>query len=163
MSSFDDDAYNLGSCSLARLSKEQTISLGIALSRINPWKELGTEPEAISGRCGTKGNKEPGWGIFFDEKPVGLLQVKPKWLLGPYLELIALLPEGQSRGIGTAVMKWFEHQAVQAKSRNMFLCVSTFNDKAIKFYSGLGFEKVGVIEGLIVDGYDEILMRKRLQ
>ncbi len=50
--------------------------------------------------------------------------------------------------------------AIFSLSPNVFLCVSSFNKKAQNFYQKLGYKKVGVIIDYLVEGYDEILMRK---
>ena len=38
----------------------------------------------------------------------GVVSVRHPWLKGPYLELLALLPEAQNQGIGSSIMAWFE-------------------------------------------------------
>jgi ribosomal protein S18 acetylase RimI-like enzyme len=42
------------------------------------------------------------------------------------------------------------------------MCVSSFNKKAQKLYRRLGYEKVGVLKNFIVNGHDEILLRKTM-
>jgi ribosomal protein S18 acetylase RimI-like enzyme len=45
-------------------------------------------------------------------------------------------------------------------SKNVFLCVSSFNKEARKFYLKHGYQNVGLLKDYIVKGHDEILMRK---
>ena len=41
---------------------------------------------------------------------------------------------------------------------NLFLCVSSFNTDAPKFYLTLGYEQIGVLKDYLVEGHDEILI-----
>ena len=56
-------------------------------------------------------------------------------------------------------MEWFTQQA-RLCARNAWVVVSVFNRRAHKFYQRHGFTEVGVIEGLVKPGYQEILLRK---
>jgi ribosomal protein S18 acetylase RimI-like enzyme len=56
----------------------------------------------------------------------------------------------------------FAEQRIFRDSPNVFLCVSSFNTDAQRFYEQLGYERVGVIENYLVAGHDEYLMRKTL-
>ncbi len=83
------------------------------------------------------------------------------WLAGPYLQMLAILPAHQKRGIGARVLAWLESEA-RGHFRNLWLCVSGFNTDAQRFYRLHGFEQVTTLEGLLRDEDDELLMRKRL-
>jgi len=54
----------------------------------------------------------------------------------------------------------FVEQRILRDTPNVFLCVSSFNDGAQRFYGRLGYEVVGELRDLIVPGHAEILMRK---
>ena len=41
----------------------------------------------------------------------GFVCVEPKWLSGPYLHFLGVLPAHQGRGIGTSVVDWFVAEA----------------------------------------------------
>lgn len=79
----------------------------------------------------------------------------------PYLNLLAVSPGVQGRGIGAALLREVEHRAFET-SRNLFLCVSGFNERARRFYLREGYEEIGVIQDFLVAGCDEVLMRKSL-
>ena len=49
------------------------------------------------------------------------------------------------------------------KSRQLWLCVTTFNTRARAFYERFGFEEVAVLDKLATEASDEVLMRKRLR
>src|SRR4029450_12481823 len=90
----------------------------------------------------------------------GAVSVRLPWLKGPYLELLALLPQAQGKGIGSTIVPWFEREALKVGARNLWVCASSFNTRALRFYERHGFERAATLPGLVVDGYDEILLRK---
>ena len=92
----------------------------------------------------------------------GAVIIRSPWLAGPYLQMLAVLPALQGRGAGGHVLDWYEATAVEAKMRNVWLCVSGFNANAQRLYRRHGYEMAGLIPGLMRDGDDELLMRKNL-
>ncbi len=92
----------------------------------------------------------------------GGMIIRDPWLVGPYLQTIALLPSHQSRGIGRLMLGWFEARAALAGHRNIWLCVSAFNVEAQTFYQSHGWSHAAELADLIRDGDGEMLMRKRL-
>ncbi|MFO7692640.1 MAG: N-acetyltransferase [Vicinamibacterales bacterium] len=92
----------------------------------------------------------------------GLVLVRPAGVAGaPYIVSIAVDPAFRSRGIGAALVAHVE-RAFAGRSRHLFLCVSSFNPRARRFYERLGFEAVGTLRAFLIDQADEILMCKRL-
>ena len=90
----------------------------------------------------------------------GVVSIRFPWLEGPYLELLALLPQAQDRGIGKTIMAWLEVTARRHEARNLWVCASSSNAKALRFYERHGFKAVGTLPGLVAEGYEEILLRK---
>ncbi|MGH6803956.1 MAG: hypothetical protein ACREC3_11410 [Methyloceanibacter sp.] len=41
-----------------------------------------------------------------------------------------------------------------------WVCAASFNRDALRFYERHGFRPAATLPGLVVDGYDEILLRK---
>jgi ribosomal protein S18 acetylase RimI-like enzyme len=90
----------------------------------------------------------------------GVISVRYPWLKGPYLELLAIFPEFQGRGLGTRVLAWMEQEAIRHEARNLWVCASSFNDSALRLYERNGFRQVARLRGLVEDSCDEILLRK---
>ena len=90
----------------------------------------------------------------------GAVSIRQPWLKGPYLELLAILPPFQNRGIGAEILDWFEREALRAEARNLWVCASGFNERALRFYQRHGFKQAVALPGLVGDGYTEILLRK---
>ena len=75
---------------------------------------------------------------------------------------MAVLPAFQGQNIGLTLLDWMETQAREKESRQLWLCVSTFNTRARAFYERFGFEAVAVLDKLASEASDELFMRKRL-
>ena len=85
-------------------------------------------------------------------------------LQGPfagYLLSICVAPEVRSRGVGRALVRYAE-ALVFEKHPNLFICVSSFNAGARRFYDRLGYEVVGELKDYLVRGHSETLLRKSI-
>ncbi len=78
-----------------------------------------------------------------------------------YIQSICLSPEVRGHGNGKAFIRFCE-EIIYHLSPNVFLCVSSFNTAATQLYLQLGYEQVGVLKNFIIDGFDELLMRKSI-
>lgn len=97
-----------------------------------------------------------------DGERSGFVLVRPSGVAGaPYVKSIAVSPDHRGRGVGAALLAHVE-RSYEARARHLFLCVSSFNSRARRFYERLGYHPVGVIEDFLIDGADEVLMYKRL-
>jgi len=76
-----------------------------------------------------------------------------------YIHLLGVIPEWRNRGIGAMLIKHVE-QRVFREYPNVFLCVSSFNRSAQRFYKRMSFKRIGTIPDYIVKGHSEYLMRK---
>jgi ribosomal protein S18 acetylase RimI-like enzyme len=122
------------------------------LAAIDPWKRLGygasqlalylDKPDQALARMVI-----PGQGLICLRRP---------WLRGPYVEVLAVLPEAQGQGIGRRLLEW----AAAKGGANLWACVSDFNAPARAFYARMGFVEVAMLPGLIEAGETEILLRK---
>lgn len=79
--------------------------------------------------------------------------------LSGYIQTLAVPSAWRNRGLGTKLIQ-FAEQRIFRESPNVFLCVSSFNERAQKLYQRLGYERVGELTDYVVKGYSEILMRK---
>jgi [ribosomal protein S18]-alanine N-acetyltransferase len=78
-----------------------------------------------------------------------------------YIQTIAVAENARSKGIGSKLIE-FAEKRIFTISPNIFICVSSFNEDAQKLYTKLGYEKIGVLKDFIIEGYDEILLRKTI-
>jgi ribosomal protein S18 acetylase RimI-like enzyme len=129
------------------------------LVEFGPWRVVGIPAEKIF-RDLTNPERE----VFVAElgqKTAGVLILHLGGSFDGYIQLIAVFPEFQDRGLGEKIMKFAEDKIFQ-RSKNVFLSVSAFNHRAQKFYERLGYRKTGELENFLIAGSNEILMRKTL-
>jgi len=91
----------------------------------------------------------------------GIAVLRTRVFLGDYLELLAVAPEKRGQGMGAALLAHVEGVAF-ARAKNLFVCVSDFNDGACRFYEHHGYQLIGPIPDLVVTGRSELLMRKTI-
>lgn len=89
----------------------------------------------------------------------GFTVLDMRGLLSGYIQTVCVRPDCRGQGLGSTLIQWAEQRILQ-NSPNVFICVSSFNPGARRLYERLGFELVGVLRNLIVDGHDEVLLRK---
>lgn len=99
--------------------------------------------------------------IDVDGEAAGVMALRFPWLRGPFLEMLAILPAAQGRGLGRQALDWAIHRSA-AVAANLWTTVSDFNDGALRFYRRLGFVEVGPLADLVTEGAGEILMRRRI-
>lgn len=78
-----------------------------------------------------------------------------------YIQTIAVRADRRGSGLGAAILSAVESR-VYRHSPNVFLCVSSFNERAQQFYARMGYERIGVWREYVIAGADEILMRKTI-
>ena len=147
---------------LAAMTPAAAATLGTGLACIDPWARLDYSPERFTNFFAATGDSAQRYQIRLDEQLVGAMVVRNPWLSGPYLNILGLLPGSGGRGIGHLALGWFEAEARRAGYRNVWLCVSSFNSGAERFYRAHGFERTATLDNLAFAGFDEFLMRKRL-
>ena len=100
--------------------------------------------------------------IMADGRMAGGMAVRSPWLRGPYLELLAIFPQAQRRGLGQRSLDWAFARAREQGAANFWACVSAFNRSARDFYAQRGFVEAVELADLVQLGETEILLRKRL-
>jgi ribosomal protein S18 acetylase RimI-like enzyme len=126
-----------------------------------PWVTLGRGLEACRAAC-----RRPELLMFVareDGAPTGFVLANPRGVAGaPYIASIAVSEAARGRGIGARLL---DHAAqhFRAEARHLFLCVSSFNAGARRFYERLGWKAVGELEEFVIEGASEILMHLRLR
>lgn len=93
--------------------------------------------------------------------PLGFVLLRARGLAGsPYIVAIGVAPDARGSGVGAALIAFVERHV--SPSRHLFLCVSSFNADAQRFYERLGFARVGNLPDYLIDGASEIILHKRL-
>ncbi len=139
--------------------KELDWAAGLMASS-EPWTTLGITPEQCFNDCHHK------WNLVFIahliQVPCGMVILQDRGVAGsPYIKSIAVDPGYRNKGIGKALLQFAEDK-YRPGSKHIFLCVSSFNKQAQKFYRENGYDVSGELKDYIVSGHSEILMHKRL-
>jgi ribosomal-protein-alanine N-acetyltransferase len=123
----------------------------------DPWRTLGLTFEQARQRL-TDPTREIHVALVKDQI-AGVLILFLNGTFKGYIQTIAVHPDWRCRGIGTRMIAWAEERIFRL-SPNVFLCVSSFNTRAQRFYERLGYQRVGELPDFVVRGFSEILMRK---
>jgi GNAT superfamily N-acetyltransferase len=159
-SAFSAARIDLRDARLIALEPALAARLAQAIVTMPPWSEMDYPAEAMARFLAASGDGASRYLIEVDGLEAGAVSVRHPWLKGPYLELLALLPPFQRRGIGAGILSWFEQAGLALGARNLWVCASSFNDGALRFYQRHDFRPAATLPGLVADGYDEILLRK---
>ncbi|MCW4051532.1 MAG: GNAT family N-acetyltransferase [Candidatus Bathyarchaeota archaeon] len=96
-----------------------------------------------------------------DSSILGFVVVEMDGAFTGYIKSICVAPEHRGRGVGVLLMSYVENKIFEEKP-NVFICVSSFNEGAKRFYIKLGYEIIGELKDFLVAGHSEILMRKTI-
>lgn len=157
---FSAGRIDLQRARLGPLDPACCLSLAQAIVAIPPWSAMNYPADAMARFLASSGDGAYRYRVEAGGKLAGAVSIRQPWLKGPYLELLALLPPFQSLGIGAEILDWFEREALRAEARNLWVCASGFNQRALRFYQRHGFRETAALPGLVGDGYTEILLRK---
>ncbi len=122
-----------------------------------PWKTLKFDTEMIIGIL-----NEPIYETYvmrIDSEIAGFSIIQMKGAFVGYIKSIVIKPAWRNKQLGERMILFLEEKIFK-KHPNVFLCVSSFNLKAKRFYGRLGYEFVGEIKDYVVKGHSEILLRK---
>ncbi len=144
------------------LSDRNVAACAQRIAEMEPWKRLGYSAEDLSHALKPAHSDREGLLIDLDGEIAGALVLRHGWWRGAYIELFAIYPEWQRRGLGRTVLEMVESRR-GAGVDNLWLLVSASNEPAQSLYRACGFETVGTLTDLLMAGEDEILMRKRLR
>jgi ribosomal protein S18 acetylase RimI-like enzyme len=139
-------------------SESELLWCAQVMAATDPWLAYKFSVERCTGIL-----RWPGSTLFVARinEPVGFALLHPRGFLGcPYLAALAVVPGLRSRGIGAHLLEFAE--AHFSGSRHIYLCVSSFNVRALRFYELHGYARVGELPNFIADGFSEFLMQKRL-
>jgi [ribosomal protein S18]-alanine N-acetyltransferase len=79
-----------------------------------------------------------------------------------HLNLLAVAPECRRQGLGRQLMDWLTATAIEAGVFRINLELRTHNEPARIFYEGLGFHKLGIVQGYYQGREAALRMSRRL-
>ena len=136
--------------------------LGPLFAAMDPWAELGIGAEALAIYLARIEKSAPRYGLMSGHAIAGAACVRLNWLYGPYLQFLGITATHQGQQLGSTFLNWLASEARTAGERNVWVCASGFNSRALKFYQRHGFLPVGQLDGLVKEGVPEYLLRLKL-
>ncbi|MDH4188138.1 MAG: GNAT family N-acetyltransferase [Nitrospira sp.] len=129
------------------------------LAGSDPWKRLGYQANDWDNYFTPLPHSRDSYVVEQNDTVVGIAVVRQKFLLGDYLELLAVADRERGKGLGHTLLTHIEPLVFERVS-NLFVCVSDFNDRGRKFYEKQGYQEIGPLKNLLIQGSAEILLRK---
>ena len=125
----------------------------------DPWKRLGYQAEDWDSYFTPLPQGRDSFVVEQDGRVAGIAVIRQKFLLGDYLELLGVADWARGKGLGGQLLTHVE-ETVFARVKNLFACVSDFNDQGRKFYKKQGYQEIGPMPDFLIPGSAEILLRK---
>ena len=131
------------------------------LTDSDPWKQLGYQGKDWDSYFTPLPQGRDSYVVDQNGRVTGIAVVRQKFLLGDYLELFGVAKWARGKGLGGRLLAYVE-AVVFARGKNLFACVSDFNDQGRSFYAKLGYLEIGPMPNLLIPGSAEILLRKTI-
>lgn len=143
---------------IGRLRSPRLKSAAAALmAGSDPWLRLGISYKSCLRNIDTPYRELHGAAA--GGKVLGLVVITMYGTFKGYIQALCVAPEARGQGLGEKLMRYAERR-IRRESPNVFLCVSSFNKGAIRFYRRLGYRKAGLLKDFLVKGSDELLLRR---
>ncbi len=131
------------------------------LADADPWKRLGYQISDWDNYFTPLPQGRESYVVDQNGKVAGIAVIRQNFLLGDYVELLGVANWARGQGLGCRLLAHVE-QAVFARAKNLFACVSDFNDQARRFYKQQGYQEIGSMSNFLIPGSAEILLRKTI-
>ena len=129
------------------------------MTESDPWKKL-----RIGYNDSIQLLMDPSKEVYLariQDEIAGFIFIEMTGTFRGYVKSIGVMPKWRNQEIGTRLLK-FAEERIFRETPNVFICVSTFNKKAQKFYKRFGYLKVGKLKDFVVNGHTELLLRKTI-
>ncbi|HKK42223.1 MAG TPA: N-acetyltransferase [Bacteroidales bacterium] len=123
----------------------------------DPWITLGMDYEQCLPAFG--GIHREVYVMQKGEQVAGFVILQVLGTFAGYIQTLCIDESWRGKGLGTMLLN-FSEQKIFGFSPNIFICVSSFNKRAIKLYYDFGFKLVGELDNFVKEGFSELLMRK---
>lgn len=141
------------------MAAEDRTSVMELLADSDPWKKLGYQANDWDKYFTPLPDGRDSYVAVQNGRVAGIAVVRQKFLLGDYLELLGVANWARKTGLGGRLLAHVE-TVVFARTKNLFACVSDFNDHARNFYKKQGYQEIGPMPNFLIPGSAEILLRK---
>lgn len=94
-----------------------------------------------------------------DGELIGFVIMQNQGTFKGYIQTICIDEQHRGGGYGSKLLRFCEEYILKF-SPNIFICVSSFNQGALRLYQRFGFELIGELKDFIKPGFTELLLRK---
>ena len=128
------------------------------MSSSDPWKTFRYSEAECRERLAA--HADSVWTLHDGERFVGFFAVQRHGLgSAPMLSLICLSEQCRGQGVGSAAIQAIEDATFRTE-KNLYICVSDFNTRAVQLYQRLGYRQIGTISDYNFSGSAEFILRK---
>jgi [ribosomal protein S18]-alanine N-acetyltransferase len=127
------------------------------MSLSDPWISLEMDFEQCIKAF--EGDWREVYILEYDGDLAGFVIIQPYGTFKGYIQTICISEKYRGKGFGKTLLQFCEDK-ILAFSPNIFICVSSFNTRAIKLYEEFGFKHIGALENFVKDGFTELLLHK---
>lgn len=136
---------------------DEALACAAIMATSEPWITLGRD-HAASLTVVLNPDREV-WVAVHDGVVAAFVVLAMRGGFPGYIQSIGVDASWRGRGVGRQLLERVE-QRVFEETPNVFLCVSSFNPRARRFYEAGGYQHVGTVLDYVVAGHDEHIMRK---
>src|SRR5512147_1094669 len=98
----------------------------------DPWKRLDYQANDWNSYFAPFPEGRDSYVVEQNGRVAGIAVVRQKFLLGDYIELLGVADWARGKGLGGLLLAYVE-ASVFSRAKNLFACVSDFNDQARHF------------------------------
>lgn len=141
----------------ALASDEQGRACAEIMSTTDPWLTLGRGFDECYALV-----RDPSREVYVATEGgevVGFTVIVMQGAFVGYIQTVAVHGTRRGSGLGSRLIAFAEARILREKP-NVFMCVSSFNERARRLYERLGYRVVGELTDYLVEGYSELLLRK---
>lgn len=143
------------------MTEQDRAAVMALLTGSDPWKRLGYQTKDWESYFAPLPQGRDSYVVEQGGKVAGIAVVRQKFLMGDYLELLGVAGWARGKGLGAMLLGHIE-PLVFGRTKNLFACVSDFNDQGRTFYKKQGYQEIGPLPNLLIHNSAEILLRKTM-
>ena len=129
----------------------------LMMAESDPWITL--EMDFDSCIQAFEGVSKEVYVVKYNTEIAGFVILQINGTFKGYIQTICIGNDFRGKGLGKKVLNFCEERILKI-SPNIFICVSSFNIKALRLYRDFGFEIIGELKDFVKEGFTEILLRK---
>ena len=143
--------------SLSLTDTEHLSECAMMMAKSDPWITLDIDYDQCLKAF--EGLSKEIWALEIDKAVAGFVILQMDGTFKGYIQTVCVDVAYRGRGIGKKLLQFCQERILKI-SPNLFICVSSFNQGAIRLYKEFGFTLVGELDNFVKEGFTELLLRK---